>query len=284
MERIISMLLAAVMTIFCSDVEPTLTDWEEEVYILTAEVKETEFHEDKAVWHGDYGIDLSEANNGIVVVSCTSDQELKLGVNHNGQDTYYAIPNDGTPFAAPLSGGSGHYEFIILVHIEDTKYGFDHEDIVYADVSLSEATSPYLYPNGYVPYDENSLCVKKAEALAKKSKSRDEFINNVSEWVRENVAYDSDYIPDLLDDHEINPDSTMRSGKGICLDSASLLTAMLRSQGVPAKLVFGHVGDGVTSAYHAWTEAYTEDGWEITDACTDASFTAKVTYSPEAYY
>ena len=53
-------------------------------------------------------------------------------------------------------------------------------------------------------------------------------------------------------------DSTLKSGKGICFDYAALMTGMLRSQGVPCKLVVGYAG----TAYHAWISVYTADtGW-----------------------
>ena len=55
-----------------------------------------------------------------------------------------------------------------------------------------------------------------------------------------------------------NPDETLSTKKGICLDYASLTTAMLRSQGVPTKLEVGYSGD----AYHAWISVWTkETGW-----------------------
>ena len=64
----------------------------------------------------------------------------------------------------------------------------------------------------------------------------------------ENVP--ADYIPDI--------DQTIEKGTGICFDYASLMTAMLRSQGIPAKLEVGYSGQ----AYHAWISVYlTETGW-----------------------
>jgi len=53
-------------------------------------------------------------------------------------------------------------------------------------------------------------------------------------------------------------DTVLADKKGICFDYASLMTAMLRSQGVPCKLVIGYAG----SAYHAWISVWSEtDGW-----------------------
>ena len=61
---------------------------------------------------------------------------------------------------------------------------------------------------------------------------------------------ESGYLPNL--------DSVYKSKKGICFDYAATMTAMLRSQGVPTKLVIGYAG----SAYHAWISVYSEkEGW-----------------------
>ncbi len=59
-----------------------------------------------------------------------------------------------------------------------------------------------------------------------------------------------DYIPD--------PDNTMASKTGICLDYSSLMVAMLRSQQIPTRMEIGYAG----TAYHAWLSAYIKDvGW-----------------------
>ena len=52
----------------------------------------------------------------------------------------------------------------------------------------------------------------------------------------------------------------MSTGKGICFDYAALTAAMLRSQGIPTKMVFGNVSPD--DLYHAWNMFYTEEtGW-----------------------
>lgn len=53
-------------------------------------------------------------------------------------------------------------------------------------------------------------------------------------------------------------DVVLASRKGICFDYAALMTAMLRSQDIPTKLVIGYTG----SLYHAWVDVYIESvGW-----------------------
>ena len=80
----------------------------------------------------------------------------------------------------------------------------------------------------------------------------------VYDFVVGNLTYDkkkattvqSGYLPVL--------DTVLAEKKGICFDYASLMTGMLRSQGVPCKLVVGYAG----TAYHAWISVWSEDtGW-----------------------
>ena len=53
-------------------------------------------------------------------------------------------------------------------------------------------------------------------------------------------------------------DTVLEEKKGICFDYAALMTGMLRSQGIPCKMVFGYAG----TIYHAWISVWSEtDGW-----------------------
>ena len=60
----------------------------------------------------------------------------------------------------------------------------------------------------------------------------------------------SGYLPDL--------DQVLAEKKGICFDYAAVMTAMLRSQGIPTRLVVGYAGD----VYHAWINTFIpQTGW-----------------------
>ena len=83
-------------------------------------------------------------------------------------------------------------------------------------------------------------------------------MEKIYDYVVANLTYDkakassvqSGYLPVL--------DSVLASKKGICFDYAALMTGMLRSQGVPCKLVVGYAG----TVYHAWINVWTEEtGW-----------------------
>ena len=53
-------------------------------------------------------------------------------------------------------------------------------------------------------------------------------------------------------------DKVLEAKKGICFDYSAVMAAMLRSQGIPCKLVIGYAG----TVYHAWINVYIEGvGW-----------------------
>lgn len=52
-----------------------------------------------------------------------------------------------------------------------------------------------------------------------------------------------------------NLDDIYENKKAICFDYAAIVTAMLRAQHIPTKLLTGTIDDG----YHAWIEVYDED-------------------------
>ncbi|MCL2168461.1 MAG: transglutaminase-like domain-containing protein, partial [Defluviitaleaceae bacterium] len=90
------------------------------------------------------------------------------------------------------------------------------------------------------------------------SRTELESVTIVYNWVVDNIEYDfelartvrSGFVPDL--------ENVLYNRRGICFCYAALMTAMLRSQGIPTQLVFGFVGD----VYHAWISIWTEaTGW-----------------------
>ena len=98
----------------------------------------------------------------------------------------------------------------------------------------------------------------KAAELVKGKKTALEQVDAIYQFVVKNLSYDyikaqnvkSGYLPAL--------DKVLEKKKGICFDYAALMTGMLRSQGIPCKLVVGYAG----SAYHAWISVWTEEtGW-----------------------
>ena len=220
--------------------------------------KGASFHEDEAEGNDEVLVDTSRSSKGFFGLHCTSDKKIKVQV-FKDDDVYTYDVVTGKDQIYPFQLGDGSYTIKVMKNIADTKYSELYATSV--DVSLDNEFEPFLRPNQYAEYTEDSDCVKRAAELAAQAGDSNEFITNVFDYVCDNIKYDkkkaetvqSGYIPD--------PDETMDTGKGICIDYASLAASMLRSQGIPTKIIFGYVGeDG--ELYHAWNMYYTkESGW-----------------------
>ena len=81
----------------------------------------------------------------------------------------------------------------------------------------------------------------------------------VYDYMVKNIQYDTEKAATEQNGYLPSPDETLKTGKGICFDYASLAAAMLRSEGIPCKLITGYVGE---ETYHAWNSFYVEsEGW-----------------------
>ncbi len=216
------------------------------------------FSEEAALGTDKAKIDVSSLSDGYVAARGWSESRLKFQVLC-GEETYtYDLPADGTPAFFPLSCGDGSYRFRVMENVVDSKYAeaFSTE----AAVVLSSEFAPYLLPSIYVNYSAESECVKKAAELAKTAGTALGEVTAVYEYVCDTVTYDREKAATVKAGYVPVPDETMQSGKGICFDYAALTASMLRSQGIPVKMVFGYVSPD--DLYHAWNMFYTaETGW-----------------------
>lgn len=202
-------------------------------------------------------LDYSNTADGYVMIKYTgSNSKVKVIIEGPSGKYTYNMRLDGAYDVFPLSGGDGTYKIGVYENKSGTSYttAFSHS----VSVSLKDEFGPFLRSNKYVNYSSSSAVVKKAAELTKNSITTFEKVNAVYDYVISNFKYDYDlaesvpsgYVPDL--------DAVFKSNKGICFDFAAVMTAMLRSQGVPTQLVFGYAGD----VYHAWINVYSEeDGW-----------------------
>ena len=126
-----------------------------------------------------------------------------------------------------------------------------------------------------VPESTTSETVALADELAAGVTSTYDVVRAYEGWLSANVEYDLDApLPDAGEDavHDFLFDSRL----GFCEQIASALTIMLRTQGVPARLVTGYVPgsrDEVAGVFevrasdaHAWVEVwFPQTGWQAFD-------------------
>lgn len=222
------------------------------------EFARADFDPDAAQGENGVLIDLSGVSLGYVAVSAESDTRMKFLVE-TGEQTYrYDLPSDGTPAVYPLQCGDGSYTFRALTNTVGTKYAEVYS--AEARVQLKDEFQPFLRPSQYVNYGEDSRCVEVAAELASRQPDALGVVDAVFGYICGNVTYDKEKAANVSKGYLPVPDDTLSSGKGICFDYASLAAAMLRSQGIPTKMVFGYVQPD--DLYHAWNMFYTEEsGW-----------------------
>lgn len=193
-----------------------------------------------------------------MAVSATSDSKVKFQVITDAVTYTYDVSSDGEASFYPLQSGSASYTFRLMQNTTGDKYLEAYATS--ADVEIADERETYLYPNFFVSYDASSACVAKAAELAAGASSDVDVVSAVYAYITKNVAYDYDFAENPPAGYCPDPDTTLSTGKGICFDYASLAAAMLRSQGIPCKLITGYVSPN--DVYHAWNMIYLEGtGW-----------------------
>lgn len=219
-------------------------------------------------------IDASRASDGYVGVSATSSARLKLQVVSGQASCNFDIPQDGTAIICPLSFGNGDYTFRVMQNTSGNNYVELYSTS--ADVTLSSEFAPFVRPNVYCNYTSSSACVAKARDLVKDASNQAEALEDVCTWIVDNVTYDDAKAAQLKDatGYVPNPDSTLASGTGVCFDYASLGAAMLRSQGIPTRIVTGNVSPN--NIYHAWIMVNIDGTWKSAQFSVKANTWSRV--------
>ncbi len=203
-------------------------------------------------------IDYSNATKGYISVRYTGSSKRVKFRYVCGDKTYnFDVPVNGTVVYFPLSCGSGQYTFYVFENISGNTYSTLLSENV--SVQVKDNITPYTYPNQFVSYKKSSECVKKAAELCAGKTGTIDKISAVFLYISDSITYDYNLASTVKSGYIPDPDKTLKSKKGICFDYASLMSAMLRSQGIPTRLVIGYASPDI---YHAWNEVYTEQtGW-----------------------
>lgn len=204
-------------------------------------------------------IDTSHKADGYVMVKYTggSGNKIKVRITVPDGTVYtYNLNSSGNYETFPLSGGNGSYAVKVYRNISGTKYATDFSQTI--SVTLKDQFAPFLHSNQYVNYTSSSKAVAVARQITSGCSSTLDKVQKVYTYVATNISYDYDKASSVSSGYLPNIDNVLSSKRGICFDYAALMTAMLRSQNIPTKLVAGYAG----SAYHAWISVYVSGtGW-----------------------
>lgn len=203
-------------------------------------------------------VDASNAAQGyITILYSGSNPKIKVQITKSGRETYTYDLNARQSYEVfPLSEGSGSYSVKVFENSTGNKYSQAFSQDL--SVALADEFSPFLYPNQYVNFSEGSAVVQTGAQVSAGATDQIGVVTNVYNYVVTNFTYDTAKANSVTSGYLPNVDTVLAQKKGICFDYAAVMTAMLRSQDIPTKLVVGYTG----SVYHAWVNVYIENvGW-----------------------
>lgn len=230
-------------------------------------------------------IDVSNISEGYIMVKYEGDNpKVKMQIDTPAVNTYtYMLSQEHIYETFPLTMGNGKYKIKIFENMEEDQYAMAYVQEI--DVKIDDEFSPFLYPNQYVSFNKESRLVREAEKLTDGLDDMDS-VTAIYDFITSTVTYDYQKAENVAYGYLPDADKVIEEKKGICFDYASLMAAMLRSQGIPTKLEVGYAG----SAYHAWVSVYIDgegwidnaaqfdgDGWHIMDPTFAASIGKKDT-------
>lgn len=210
-------------------------------------------------------VDKSQLESGVVSVNydTAKDVSFKVMVNKGSHVYYYDLDESSI---VPLQMGNGDYEISVLENITGNRYRIVKRERVTA--KLTNENSVYLQSMQLISWNEDMDVIKKAEELTIDAKNEQEKFKAVYDYVVENIKYDYQKYSKLNSDYIPSVEDVVKEGKGICYDYAVLTAAMLRSIGVPTKLIMGYKTG--LKEYHAWNQVYLDDKWITVDTTLDA--------------
>ena len=150
------------------------------------------------------------------------------------------------------------------------------------EADLYDEFQPFLRPSTYVRFTGHSECVNAAAQLCTGESDDNVKIAGIRQFVCEKLSYDDTAVDEETQSYIRDPDEILSRGTGVCLDYAVLTAAMLRSQGIPAKVVYGSVVG--TEGLHAWNMVYTTGGWIRVDTTFEDSGMDKSMISNDENY
>ena len=215
-------------------------------------------------------INTNRLDEGIITVTSTSELTKKVKVRIIKDDkevTYdFSKSNEEVPYA--LTFGNGTYEVKVFENVVDNKY-----KVVTSKSSikleLKDEKEVFLNQTEEVNWNEEQRYIKLAKELTKDAKTDLEKVELIYDYLTKNFKYDYSKIYGLESSYRPNLETLYDEMTGICYDYSAIFAGMLRSLGIPTKLVKGYSVQDM-STYHAWNSVLVDGEWKMVDTTNDA--------------
>lgn len=218
-------------------------------------------------------VNRDQLSKGVVAINHDNEegQTLRVMISMESQNYTYSFQPESS---YPLQFGNGQYTISLLQRVKGTRYIILKQEKI--DLVLDGNNTVFLQSVQNINWSREMEAIKMAQRLVKDKSTDLEKVRVIYDFIVKNINYDESKAKVVTSGYLPSIDATYNSGTGICYDYSSLFAAMLRSVGIPAKLMMGHKSD--LSKYHAWNQVYlSESGtWITIDTTYDATTATEV--------
>ncbi|MDR1541355.1 MAG: transglutaminase-like domain-containing protein [Clostridiales bacterium] len=211
-------------------------------------------------------IDTSEVAKGLVKVQYSGElnKAVKVLVEANGDKNVYSV-RDNEPNYVPLQMGTGLYKISMLQNVTGNKYKplFSQE----VKVDKIDQNAMFSSPSLLISFNSAMKSIVAYHSMTSGEK-KSEAVNMIYKDLVLSYSYDFDKVKNLPTDYVPVIDEMYIQKKGICYDYSALLAGVLRSQGIPTKLIMGYAPN--VKEYHAWNEILVDGKWIVVDTTYDS--------------
>lgn len=140
-------------------------------------------------------------------------------------------------------------------------------------ISSSDREALWLAPQRFIESDDATII-----AAARRLRGGDDFvtIRNIYDFVSTELRY-AGYVAENL-----GATYALRERRGDCTEYATLVVALCRALGIPARMVEGYVSDRsfvpAAKDYHDWAEVWLAGRWRVVDAQKKAFLVNETAY------
>lgn len=225
-------------------------------------------------------VDAGNAAQGYILAHGRENKKrLKLRVTQGQYKLTYDLNTAGEYEVFPLQLGDGSYTVELFENVSGKKYAAEGK--VTVSVKLDDPYAPFLGPNQYVHYTQDTEAVKTSYALCEGMTDDQEIFETIRAYIKANYMYDYVKAATVAGGTLPDIDGCYEKKMGICQDLAALAACMLRVQGVPTKLMVGYAG----KMYHAWNSVVIDGEEVLYDPTLELSaIESGQTYTTERYY
>ncbi len=211
-----------------------------------------------------------DVKQGAVWVShpVPADGGIKVMVALGSQSYTYDLLKSREAF--PLQFGDGSYKISLYQRVQGTQYRLLKQTTL--SVDLPDDFVPFLGSSQVLNWKPEMVPISSAKTMTATAKTDEEKVKLLYGYITAKIKYDYEKISRLKSTYVPDIEDTYFTNLGICSDYSALFGSMLRSVGVPAKLIKGYKND--VPEYHAWNQVYVNNKWVYIDTTYDAAFKA----------